>query len=215
MPEGVSVHFSWPRLVTFSLLQPFAGLAVALLAMLPVAAAAWIVAFLVVNYPVEVSAPAFLALWPATMLGFTLWAALCKRLVHPTAAIPDNTDWLGSPGFLLPNRQKDFCFDAKLTYKPTTSLYLQRALIDGLRVLLPGYVIGGIGILSLVVVVAVYKEYGVWGAYTAIPLLTWLAISVCLATVVGLKWLFIGRFRPVVVPLWNVCLVERAYQRSL
>ena len=335
LPEGVSVHFSWPRLVMFSLLEPFAGIAVALLAMLPVAAAAWIVAFLVVNYTVEVSAPAFLALWPATMLVFTLWAALCKRLVHPrarpgiyevysfpylqhwlsdlvmqiiktvglpvfttvylppwmrllgarlgrhtemstvwrinpdmvsagegvffadgcmiggsrthqgrfevarceigdrtfvgnsamlstgvrlgsncllgvmsapphpTAAIPDNTDWLGSPGFLLPNRQKDFCFDAKLTYKPTTSLYLQRALIDGLRVLLPGYVMGGIGILSLVVVLAVYEEYGVWGAYTAIPLLTWVAISICLATVVGLKWLLIGRFRPVVVPLWS------------
>src|SRR4029078_7611503 len=108
---------------------------------------------------------------------------------HPTQSIPDNTDWLGSPGFLLPNRQKVSCFDAKLTFKPTTSLYLQRAMIDGLRVLLPGYVVGGIGVGSLLVILAVYTEYGVWGAYTAIPLLTWAAILLCLATVVGLKWL--------------------------
>jgi non-ribosomal peptide synthetase-like protein len=120
-----------------------------------------------------------------------------------TEAIPDNTDWLGSPGFRLPNRQKVSDFDQTLTYKPTWKLYLQRAMIDGLRVVLPGYILGGFAIISLLIVLAIYEEYGVWGAYTAIPLLTWLAIIFCLGTVVGLKWLIMGRYKPVIVPLWN------------
>ncbi|MGE8944426.1 Pls/PosA family non-ribosomal peptide synthetase [Leptospira interrogans] len=118
-------------------------------------------------------------------------------------AIPDNSDWLGSPGFLLPNRQKVSCFDQKLTYKPSLWLYTQRAFIDGLRVLLPGYVIGGIGIMTLLVVMAVYETYGIWGAFTAIPVMSWVALVICLGTVVGLKWLLMGRFKPVVVPLWS------------
>lgn len=118
-------------------------------------------------------------------------------------AIPDNTDWLGSPGFRLPNREKVSCFDAKLTYRPSLGLCLQRAAIDGLRVVLPGYVFGVVGIATLLVVLAVYDAYGVWGAYTAIPIMTWVAIMVCLTTVVGLKWLLMGRFKPVVVPLWS------------
>ncbi len=120
-----------------------------------------------------------------------------------TVDIPDNIDWLGSPAFRLPNRQKVSCFDRSLTYKPTRKLYTQRAIIDGLRVLLPGYILSGFAIASLLIVLAIYEEYGVWGAYTAIPLLTWLAIVFCLVTVVGLKWLIMGRFKPVIVPLWN------------
>ncbi|MCV0370372.1 Pls/PosA family non-ribosomal peptide synthetase [Filomicrobium sp.] len=122
---------------------------------------------------------------------------------HTSDAIPDGTDWLGSPGFRLPNRQKVTCFDQRLTYKPSFWLYFQRALIDGLRVVLPGYVFGGIGIASLLVVVAVYNWYGVWGAYTAIPVMSWFALMTCIGTVVGLKWLVMGRFKPEVVPLWS------------
>jgi len=33
--------------------------------------------------------------------------------------------------------------------------------------------------------------------------MSWLALIVCLGMVVGLKWLLMGRFKPVVVPLWS------------
>lgn len=121
----------------------------------------------------------------------------------PFRPIPDNTDWLGSPGFQLPNRQKVTGFDPRLTYTPSRKLYLQRALIDSLRVLIPGYVLAGIGIVSLLTILSVYETYGSSGAYTAMLLLTWAAILVCLATVIGAKWLVMGRFKPVVTPLWS------------
>jgi non-ribosomal peptide synthetase-like protein len=144
------------------------------------------------------------AILPAgTKLGSNCLLGVLSAPPESNAPIPDNTDWLGSPGFLLPNRQKVSCFDPRLTFKPSWWLYLQRGLIDGLRVLLPGYVLGGLGILSLLVVLTAYAQYGVWGAYTAIPLLAWMAVSLCLVTVVGLKWLLMGEFQPVVVPLWS------------
>ncbi len=117
--------------------------------------------------------------------------------------IPDNTDWLGSPGFRLPNRQKVEGFDPKLTYRPSAWLYLQRALIDGLRVVLPGYVLGGIAVAALLAVMWAYEQFGIWGAFTAIPVMSWFAITACIGTVVGLKWLIMGRFHPVIVPLWS------------
>jgi non-ribosomal peptide synthetase-like protein len=335
VPEGTVIEQSRLWFAAFGTMQLVAGAAVALVTLLPVTGAAALMTVIATRYPAGMALPAFIGLVPATMLVFTLWAAFCKRLVHPkprpgiyevytftylqhwlsgvvmqivqtiglpmfttvylppwmrllgarlgrhtemstvwrinpdmltagdgvffadgcmiggsrthlgrfevarneigdrtflgntallpagakvgsncllgvlsappkpNAPIPDNTDWLGSPGFLLPNRQKVSCFDPKLTFAPTMWLYLQRALIDGLRVLLPGYILGGIGILSLLVVVTAYVEYGAWGAYTAVPVLTWMAISLCLVAVVGLKWLVMGEFQPVVVPLWS------------
>jgi non-ribosomal peptide synthetase-like protein len=120
-----------------------------------------------------------------------------------TTVIPDNSDWLGSPAFRLPNRQKVAGFDANVTYQPPLGLYLQRAFIDALRVLVPGYVLGAIAVMSLLVIIQVYDLYGVWGAYTAVPALTWIAIVLCIGTVVGFKWLIMGRFQPVIVPLWS------------
>lgn len=116
--------------------------------------------------------------------------------------IEDNSDWLGSPSFRLPNRQKTFSFDKELTFNPTRKLYLQRAVIDALRVVLPGYVLGGFGIFSLLIVMAINETYGLWGAYTAIALLPWMVIAMCFATVLGLKWSIMGVYKPVVVPLW-------------
>lgn len=335
VPPGQPVRFGFFRLATFALLQLLCAPAIVLLTLAPLAVGAWLGATLVVNTSVAVWGPAFVALVPATFLAFAIWAAVCKRIVHPrprvgvfkiyswkylqhwlaglvmqvvktigrpvfttvylppwmrllgahlgrhtemstvwridpdmltagdgvffadgcligsarsylgrfivarneighgsfignsailpsgsrvgnncllgvlsappdpTSRVPDNTDWLGSPGFRLPNRQKVGGFDARLTYTPSIGLYLQRALIDSLRVLIPGYVLGGIGIISLLTILAVYEEYGASGAYTAILLLTWGAVITCLSTVIGMKWLIMGRFRPVVVPLWS------------
>jgi non-ribosomal peptide synthetase-like protein len=119
------------------------------------------------------------------------------------AQTPDGSDWLGSPSFRLPNRQRVTCFSKQQTFMPTRTLYLQRAMIDGLRVVLPGYILGTFGIISLLVVVWAQETYGMWGAYTAIPLLTWLGLMMCIGSVVGAKWLIMGRFKPEVVPLWS------------
>jgi non-ribosomal peptide synthetase-like protein len=121
----------------------------------------------------------------------------------PELSVPDRTDWLGSPAFQLPNRQKVTCFDRSKTFEPTWFLYAQRAVIDALRVVLPGYVLGGLALVTLMGVIAAYQLYGAWGVYIAILASVWLALITCIGTVVGLKRLIMGRFEPVVAPLWS------------
>jgi hypothetical protein len=53
--------------------------------------------------------------------------------------VPDGSEWLGSPSFPLTHRPKVGNFDDTVTFHPTRTLYLQRAVIDGLRILIPGY----------------------------------------------------------------------------
>lgn len=139
---------------------------------------------------------------PGSRLGNDCLLGVLSSPPDDMAPIPDGTDWLGSPAFQLPNRQKATCFASDVTFEPTAWLYLQRALIDGLRVLLPGYVLGAIGIGALLAFLAAYGTEGAWGAYAMVPFLIWGALVTCIGTVVGFKWAIMGRFKPVVMPLW-------------
>jgi non-ribosomal peptide synthetase-like protein len=116
---------------------------------------------------------------------------------------PDNSDWLGSPGFLLPNRHKVGGFDEATTYEPTPSLYMQRAVIDALRILVPAYLAAVLGAVSFLAVLALYNAYGVWAVYFAAPLMGWAGMAIAVAVTVGLKRMVMGTFHPVVVPLWS------------
>ena len=116
---------------------------------------------------------------------------------------PDGTDWLGSPGFRLPNRQKVAGFSQQSTYQPTPKLYLQRALVDALRILIPGYLGAALATAAFLIVLSIYQQWGVWAVYAAAPLIGWAALAIALATVVTLKWTVMGTFKPVVVPLWS------------
>ena len=53
---------------------------------------------------------------------------------------PDGSEWLGSPSFPLTHRVKVDTFDTTHTFRPTRRLLAERALIDGLRIMIPGYV---------------------------------------------------------------------------
>ncbi len=116
--------------------------------------------------------------------------------------VPSGTDWLGSPAFRLPNRQKVGGFNESLTYCPTRTLYLQRALIDGLRVLIPAYITFALGLAATVALLYTYEIYGMWTAFAVAPFLGLMLAAIAVALTVALKWAVMGRFKPVVVPLW-------------
>ena len=122
---------------------------------------------------------------------------------HPTEPMPDHTDWLGSPAFLLPNRQRVSGFDEKTTYAPTFKLYVQRALVDALRILITPYVVSFLGVTSFIILLGVYNLYGVWAAYALVPILFWTGIFVAVTSAAVLKWAVMGTFKPVIVPLWS------------
>jgi non-ribosomal peptide synthetase-like protein len=119
-----------------------------------------------------------------------------------TERTPDGTDWLGSPGFRLPNRQKVGGFDEQQTFRPTPSLYFQRGLIDACRILIPGYTAFAFGFAGLVATLYTYEVYGAWAMIGVAIALGWAFAILAILIVVGLKWAVMGRFKPVIVPLW-------------
>jgi non-ribosomal peptide synthetase-like protein len=121
-----------------------------------------------------------------------------------TLSTPDHTEWLGSPSFNLPHRVKNEEFSLEETYKPSFKLYVQRCIIDGLRILIPSYL--GVGAFAAFIA---YLYFGITH-FDLLPVLallpvvsTTIAFLVALA-IVMLKWGLMGTFKPVRKPLWSV-----------
>jgi non-ribosomal peptide synthetase-like protein len=117
---------------------------------------------------------------------------------------PDGSEWLGSPAFRLPHRKKVEGFDATVTYRPTPVLYAKRLLIDALRILIPSW-IGTAGLaLFFWSLLAVVRHLGPGHALLLAPLLSISVATGAALCVVGIKRLLMGRFVPVIKPLWSV-----------
>ena len=115
---------------------------------------------------------------------------------------PDNSEWLGAPSFSLPHRKKITTFDITQTFKPTTKLYIYRFIIDGMRILIPNF----IGLASSTAMV-LFFYYGFYHLdllqLTTLGPLVGISLTVIVAmSVVFLKKIIMGRFYPVIKPLW-------------
>jgi non-ribosomal peptide synthetase-like protein len=115
---------------------------------------------------------------------------------------PDGTEWLGAPSFVLPHRNKVEGFDVSVTFEPTAGLYAHRIIVDAVRILLPGV------LLLLGALPAFLLLDAAWGRLSRVefalflPLVTMSAAMSMALGVVVVKVLVMGRFRPVVRPLW-------------
>ena len=117
---------------------------------------------------------------------------------------PDGTEWLGSPAFSLPHRPKVGNFDNSVTFRPTKKLYFQRAIIDALRILIPGYIGLSSAILGVFALYYSYVYFGIPGVFAVAPI-TGVVLSVYAALlVIALKWIVMGRFKPEIKPLWSM-----------
>jgi non-ribosomal peptide synthetase-like protein len=122
----------------------------------------------------------------------------------PVEGAPNGTEWLGSPAFGLPNRQKVGNFEDSVTFRPTKKLYLQRALIDALRILIPNY----LGLFSVTLSTGLmYLSFLQGGALALFLIAPFIAIATGVLTslfVIGIKKAVMGTFLPVVQPLWSM-----------
>jgi non-ribosomal peptide synthetase-like protein len=140
---------------------------------------------------------------PGASLGNRCLLGVLSTPPDPAEPAPDETDWLGSPGFRLPNRQKVGGFVDAVTYVPTNKLYFQRAVVDACRILIPAYTGIVTGFAGIVALFTIYKACGMWVMIGLIPALALLLAAIPVAITVGLKWAIMGRFKPVIVPLWS------------
>jgi non-ribosomal peptide synthetase-like protein len=120
-----------------------------------------------------------------------------------TECMPDRSEWLGAPSFLLPHRTKVEGFRDADIYKPSTEKYASRLCVDALRIAVSSC----IEILGLICLIA----WLIW-AFAHLSLLLTLALSpvvgvlltgMMVLCVVCVKKMALGTFEPVIQPLWS------------
>jgi non-ribosomal peptide synthetase-like protein len=113
------------------------------------------------------------------------------------------TSWLGSPGFLLPQRQTTASFSEETTFSPTPKLRLQRAAIEFCRVIGPstGFISLTSVLLSTVILMRDASGDAHWLLWFPV-LYAACGLAACSA-VIALKWILLGKFRPGEKPLWS------------
>lgn len=121
----------------------------------------------------------------------------------PSRFTPDNTDWVGSPAFMLPSRQKVGNFQDEQIFNPTPKLYAQRALIDGLRILIPSFAAMAASLFLYYAMGFVYDNLGPAALWAIVPLFGMVSSLWFVAVAVVTKWAAMGEIKPEVKPLWT------------
>jgi non-ribosomal peptide synthetase-like protein len=113
--------------------------------------------------------------------------------------------WMGSPPLLLPAREQVTGFPESLTFRPSGLRRVGRGLVEALRIVLPLALVIATGYLIVILVMPLAEDSGWWGADVILAL----ALTGCLyglasfLSVVVLKWVLIGRYRPRAAAMWT------------
>jgi non-ribosomal peptide synthetase-like protein len=117
---------------------------------------------------------------------------------------PDGTEWLGSPAFQLTHRVKVEGFDPTVMFAPTFRLLALRGLIDGLRVVIPYYLLLYVATMFSAYLYEVHRFAGAGLMFALAPVVEF-AFGLCaVLAVVVLKEFVMGTFKPEIKPLWSV-----------
>ncbi|MGI4835212.1 MAG: Pls/PosA family non-ribosomal peptide synthetase [Janthinobacterium lividum] len=142
----------------------------------------------------------------AVLAGGTVLGTNCligALTVAPPVTPPDGTSWVGSPAFLLPNRPPSEAFAPELTFAPPRRLIWARGIMEVVKIVLPFT-------FSFVTFAVLYhyvhwhlQHYSFWSSVgVGTGALAGLIFGFCLLTAL-LKWVLIGRYRPMERPLWS------------
>ena len=118
------------------------------------------------------------------------------------ARTPDGTRWLGSPGFELPLTQQIASFNDEQTFNPTAKLVFERTLTETIKLLLPSFTVVANLVGFCGAIVLGYQMLPLWQVLLAAPVVALALSVVAVAFVAAVKLLTMGRFVPVVRPLW-------------
>lgn len=121
----------------------------------------------------------------------------------PQTTIDPGSSWLGLPPIYLPRRQVVEGYGEEQTFRPSLGAYALRYGYEFFRITLPpAFAFGIFWIMFLL-----SKEgLAMLGPGLLLPLLPLFYLAPALAatlTVVALKWLLIGRYKPRIEPLWS------------
>ncbi len=141
---------------------------------------------------------------PDTVIGDSvLIGCLSAPPPDPADALGEGTTWMGSPPFLLPQRQKSAPFPEETTFNPTTKLRVLRATIEFVRVITPSTCF--IILLSLLfsALLLLHDYFNLLETLLFFPFLyLGCAIAATALTLVA-KWVLVWRYQPAEKPLWS------------
>jgi non-ribosomal peptide synthetase-like protein len=110
--------------------------------------------------------------------------------------------WFGSPAIQLPTRQK-VTLNANWTYEPPKRMRLWRAVFEAMHTSLPTAVL----ITAAYIIADIIAEpidAGTYGTALAVFLACGVGVAfIMYAISVAGKWLMMGRYRPVMKPMWS------------
>jgi len=120
-----------------------------------------------------------------------------------TDHVENKSQWLGSPGFTLPRPEAEKSFDDAQTFNPDKSKLRLRAMIDIVRILLPGYL--SVAALGAIMAVAAtgYRLIPWWAVALALPIVANLVAAATVIAVAVIKRVVMGTFQPGVHPLYS------------
>lgn len=126
---------------------------------------------------------------------------------HPpntyAAGVPDNTNWLGSPSVEMPRRAENEEFDDAATFRPPLYLVMARGLVEVARIVLPLSLGASVFVILYEFMQKLSPYVSAWGFVLLMPLMMF-GLALCIAAIViALKWLLVGRYKEMDVPLWN------------
>lgn len=134
-----------------------------------------------------------------------LIGVLSRPPEEPAKAREPGSTWFGLPPIRLPHRQVAVQFDEGARFHPSARLVAQRLAMEYVRVTLP--MTGFIVMFALLLTVAGDLSdlpHGAWWVFGLFPFLyIGLAIGVGLFAA-AVKWLVMGRYRPITAPLWSM-----------
>lgn len=113
-------------------------------------------------------------------------------------------DWFGSPPIGLPSRQKSDSFKDSLTYNPPFRLKLARAIVEGIRIILPQTIIIICSVL-FIAYTSVYLEGKIQYLLLFAPFyyLGIVALPSFFLTVL-LKWILVGKYKKTEMPMYSL-----------
>jgi non-ribosomal peptide synthetase-like protein len=112
---------------------------------------------------------------------------------------------LGTPSFILPNRQSFLDHSQQLTFRPGPARVAARLFVEGCRIVLPPLVFITLLGYTMEAFDQVYDHHGLLVSYLSVPFIYVLHIGFpVLLIVAALKWVAVRRYRSVEVPMWTL-----------
>ena len=154
--------------------------------------------------PTVIGARSFIGNSAVVPGGTTLGSGILIGALSTAPSTPpaDDTSWVGSPAFALPNRPVSHAFPASLTFAPPRRLVLARGLIEFFKITLPYcFVFLSFGLLYHYCLE--HPALPFWRVVLGGTCVFMTAILGLTLLTVALKWVLIGRYVPAEKPLWS------------